>query len=136
MTESLHVTPAQVLLAQLAVELTEEAGETPDDALKAIAAVNPEGPEGRPVHEHDARPQVESHAQTQSGPLTPPEVARRRHVTSPIDVAPPVGQREGPTEAEEKEIDARLRANRERENQQRQRGRDTEERGQELGGRE
>jgi hypothetical protein len=37
MTQTLHVTPAQVLLAQLAVELSEGAGEEPDEALKAIA---------------------------------------------------------------------------------------------------
>ena len=37
MTDVLHVTAAQVLAAQLAVELCEEAGEAPDEALKAIA---------------------------------------------------------------------------------------------------
>jgi hypothetical protein len=34
---TLYVTPAQVLAAKLAVELSEEAGEEPDEALRAIA---------------------------------------------------------------------------------------------------
>ncbi len=37
MSETLYVTPAQVLAAKLALELSEEAGEVPDEALKAIA---------------------------------------------------------------------------------------------------
>lgn len=37
MTQTVHVTPAQVLLAQLAVDLSEGAGEEPDEVLKAIA---------------------------------------------------------------------------------------------------
>jgi hypothetical protein len=36
-SETLYVTPAQVLAAKLALELSEEAGEAPDAALKAIA---------------------------------------------------------------------------------------------------
>jgi hypothetical protein len=36
-TEPLHVTAAQVLAAKLDVELSEEAGEEPDDAVEAIA---------------------------------------------------------------------------------------------------
>jgi hypothetical protein len=36
-SNTLYVTPAQVLAAQLAVELSEEDGEEPDEALKAIA---------------------------------------------------------------------------------------------------
>lgn len=38
MTDVLHVTPAQVLAAKLAVELSDEAGEVPDEALNAIAS--------------------------------------------------------------------------------------------------
>jgi hypothetical protein len=34
---SLYVTPAQALAAKLAVELSEEDGEVPDEALKAIS---------------------------------------------------------------------------------------------------
>jgi hypothetical protein len=37
MSDTLYVTPAQVLAAKLALELSEEAGEVPDEALKAIA---------------------------------------------------------------------------------------------------
>lgn len=37
MSRTLYVTPAQVLAAKLALELSEEAGEVPDEALKAIA---------------------------------------------------------------------------------------------------
>src|SRR5215212_2775988 len=37
MSNTLYVSPAQVLAAKLAVELREEAGEEPDEALKAIA---------------------------------------------------------------------------------------------------
>ena len=37
MSDTLYVTPAQVLAAQLAVELAEEDGEEPDEALRAIA---------------------------------------------------------------------------------------------------
>jgi hypothetical protein len=37
MGETLYVTPAQVLAAKLAIELSEEAGQAPDEALKAIA---------------------------------------------------------------------------------------------------
>jgi hypothetical protein len=37
MGETLFVTPAQVLAAKLAIELSEEAGEAPDEALEAIA---------------------------------------------------------------------------------------------------
>jgi hypothetical protein len=36
-SDTLYVTPAQVLAAKLAVELSEEDGEEPDEALKAIA---------------------------------------------------------------------------------------------------
>jgi hypothetical protein len=38
MSDTLYVTPAQVLAAQLAVELSQEDGEEPDEALKAIAS--------------------------------------------------------------------------------------------------
>jgi hypothetical protein len=37
MSDTVYVTPAQVLAAQLAVELSEEDGEEPDEALQAIA---------------------------------------------------------------------------------------------------
>jgi hypothetical protein len=37
MSNTLYVTPAQVLAAKLAIELSEEDGEEPDEALKAIA---------------------------------------------------------------------------------------------------
>lgn len=37
MNQYLHVTPSQVLAAKLALELSKEAGEVPDEALKAIA---------------------------------------------------------------------------------------------------
>jgi hypothetical protein len=37
MSDTMYVTPAQVLAAKLAVELSEEAGEVPDEALRAIA---------------------------------------------------------------------------------------------------
>jgi hypothetical protein len=37
MGDTLYVTPAQVLAAKLELELSEEDGETPDEALKAIA---------------------------------------------------------------------------------------------------
>jgi hypothetical protein len=37
MSQVLYVTPAQVLAAKLALELSEEAGEAPDEVLKAIA---------------------------------------------------------------------------------------------------
>jgi hypothetical protein len=37
MSDTLYVTPAQVLAAKLALELNEEAGEPPDEALQAIA---------------------------------------------------------------------------------------------------
>lgn len=37
MSETLYVTPAQVLAAKLSLELSEEAGEAPDEAIKAIA---------------------------------------------------------------------------------------------------
>jgi hypothetical protein len=37
MSDTLYVTPAQVLAAKLALELSKEAGEAPDEALEAIA---------------------------------------------------------------------------------------------------
>ena len=37
MSETLYVTPAQVLAAKLAVELSEEEGKEPGEALRAIA---------------------------------------------------------------------------------------------------
>jgi hypothetical protein len=37
MSDTLYVTPAQVLAAKLALELNQEAGEPPDEALEAIA---------------------------------------------------------------------------------------------------
>jgi hypothetical protein len=45
MSDTLYVTPAQVLAAKLSIELSEEDGEVPDEALKAIAnaqVVNPD----------------------------------------------------------------------------------------------
>jgi hypothetical protein len=45
MSDTLYVTPAQVLAAKLAVELSEEAGEVPDEALKAIANAQVEADE-------------------------------------------------------------------------------------------
>jgi hypothetical protein len=44
-SNTLYVTPAQVLAAQLAVELSGEAGEEPDEALKAIANARVEADE-------------------------------------------------------------------------------------------
>lgn len=52
MTKTLQVTPAQVLLAQLAVELSEEEGVVPDEALKAIASAKVVPPQqSAPSHE-------------------------------------------------------------------------------------
>lgn len=45
MSETLYVTPAQVLAAKLALELSEEAGEAPDEAIKAIANAQVVAPE-------------------------------------------------------------------------------------------
>lgn len=44
MTDVQYVTPAQVLAAQLSIELAEEAGEVPDAALRAIAQATMEAP--------------------------------------------------------------------------------------------
>jgi hypothetical protein len=45
MGDTLYVTPAQVLAAKLELELSEEDGETPDEALKAIANADKSAPQ-------------------------------------------------------------------------------------------
>jgi hypothetical protein len=46
MSDTVYVTPAQVLAAKLLLELREEDGEAPSDALKAVANAQPEADVG------------------------------------------------------------------------------------------
>jgi hypothetical protein len=57
MSDTLYVTPAQVLAAKLAIELSEEDGEAPDEAIKAIANAQVVAREqSTPGHETSADP--------------------------------------------------------------------------------
>ena len=163
MTSTLRVTRAQVLLAQLAVELSEEAGEAPNEALKAIANADVVAPQqSTPGHETSADPtRATVHQQVvkphifnrdpddvnpeQAGSPDPPTPGGRQSPKKvPIgrDAEPPVSQYFDPEGRSEEEIDRTIAEDKikhpERygrgQGQQRE-GPDTEERGSGRSGR-
>jgi hypothetical protein len=124
MSDTLYVTPAQVLAAKLAIELSEEAGQAPDEALKAIANARVEAPDQSAPHhgtssvsqdllelaarvqriEHQVHePDFEASEHERSQPSTPPKPP-----TGDESPRPGVRQPESPEPAPIKSEDPRI----------------------------
>jgi hypothetical protein len=155
MSEALYVTSAQVIAARLALELSEEAGEAPDEALKAIAnaqVVAPEqsGPSHKtsaapapatekpddlqrllaPQSQRDNLPQDRAAEQREAGSVNPPTIYKRPPGGTPRigtnAPPPPVAVRGGTMSEEEREKIIAQHERRQREGQRGQQDRDVE----------